>query len=123
MIFAFDTGINIRLNAIFVLFLDISTLEMAGRTKGTSKTGGRKKGTPNKVSKDAKEWAKKFVCGNATSVERAWRELPDDSPLKFQFFIQMMRYVVPIANTDKESNDQKNGSTIDKTIDDMNSLK
>lgn len=96
---------------------------MAGRTKGTSKTGGRKKGTPNKVSKDAKEWAKKFVCGNATSIEKAWRDLSNDSPLKFQFFIQMMRYVVPLASTGEEENDNKNRSTIDKTVDDMNSLK
>lgn len=95
---------------------------MAGRTKGVSKTGGRKKGTPNKVSKDAKEWAKKFVCGNASNIEKAWRDLPNDSPLKFQFFIQMMRYVVPIANTGEENDDAKNGSTIDKTVDDLNNL-
>lgn len=32
-----------------------------GRPKGTPKTGGRKRGTPNKATVQIKEWAREFV--------------------------------------------------------------
>ena len=34
---------------------------MVGRRKGTEKTGGRKKGTPNKISGTVKEWIASII--------------------------------------------------------------
>lgn len=34
---------------------------MAGRQKGTPKTGGRKAGTPNKISREKREMISKFI--------------------------------------------------------------
>lgn len=37
---------------------------MVGRKKGTAKTGGRKKGTPNKITPTAKEWVNGILSDN-----------------------------------------------------------
>lgn len=40
------------------------------RPKGTPKTGGRKAGTPNKVTQDAREWLTQLVEGNRVWVQQ-----------------------------------------------------
>ena len=42
---------------------------MVGRRKGTEKTGGRKAGTPNKVSGTVKEWIASIIDGNRKQFE------------------------------------------------------
>ena len=45
------------------------------RPKGTPKTGGRKAGTPNKVTQDAREWLTQLVEGNREQIERDLQSL------------------------------------------------
>ena len=40
-----------------------------GKPKGSTKVGGRVKGTPNKITKDIKENFKEFVEGNFENVQ------------------------------------------------------
>ena len=42
---------------------------MAGRRKGTEKTGGRKKGTPNRISGTVKEWIASIIDTNRNKFE------------------------------------------------------
>lgn len=42
---------------------------MAGRKKGTEKTGGRKKGTPNRISGTVKEWIASIIDKNRNKFE------------------------------------------------------
>lgn len=44
-----------------------------GRPKGTPKTGGRQKGTPNKATTEIREWAQKFLAdpkGQAMTLQQ-----------------------------------------------------
>ena len=43
---------------------------MVGRRKGTEKTGGRKSGTPNKVSGKGKEGRASIIDGNREKFEK-----------------------------------------------------
>ena len=48
---------------------------MVGRRKGTEKTGGRKAGTPNKVSGTVKEWIASIIDGNREQFEKDLEKL------------------------------------------------
>ena len=64
-----------------------------GRRKGTPKTGGRKTGTPNKVSGTVKEWIASLIDKNREQIEADLAALePKD---RLQFLERLMQYVVP----------------------------
>lgn len=48
---------------------------MVGRRKGTEKTGGRKAGTPNKVTGTVKEWIASIIDGNREQFENDLEKL------------------------------------------------
>ena len=64
------------------------------RQKGSMKTGGRKKGTPNKTTSTLKEWLTSLINGNR---ERMMEDLtalePKDRLLVLE---KLMRYILPI---------------------------
>ena len=63
------------------------------RRKGTPKTGGRKIGTPNKVTGTVKEWIAQLIDKNREQMEQDLAELePKD---RLQFLERLMQYVVP----------------------------
>ena len=64
-----------------------------GRTKGTTKTGGRKKGTPNKKTKDTKAWIEKMVFNNQAEFEERFNKLPDNEFVRN--YMQLLNYIVP----------------------------
>ena len=59
------------------------------RPKGTPKTGGRVKGTPNKVTYSLKEWITSLIDKQRTQIEQDLQELEPKERL------QMMQYVIP----------------------------
>lgn len=87
----------------------------AGRPKGIPKSGGRQKGTPNRVTKDVREWLSKLINKSRRQIERDLQELePKDRVIMLE---RLMQYVVPkqqaikadIANlTDDELSDIAN---------------
>ena len=63
------------------------------RPKGTPKTGGRKAGTPNKVTQDAREWLTQLVEGNREQIERDLQSL--DPKDRLQVLEKFMQYTMP----------------------------
>ena len=61
--------------------------------KGHKKVGGRKKGTPNKVSSDLKSRVKLFLDHNFQQIENDLLELQPSE--RVRFFIKLMEFVVP----------------------------
>lgn len=64
-----------------------------GRAKGTPKTGGRKAGTPNKVTGTAKEWIAGLIDKNRAQIEKDLKKLEPKERL--QMLEKLMQYVVP----------------------------
>lgn len=70
-----------------------------GRLKGTTKTGGRQKGTPNKATADISEWITKLLKKNTAQIEN---DLLSVEPFqRLQFYEKLIVYVVPKKATKK----------------------
>lgn len=63
------------------------------RPKGTPKTGGRVKGTPNKVTYSLKEWITSLIDKQRTQIEQDLQELEPKERL--QMIEKLMQYVIP----------------------------
>lgn len=64
-----------------------------GRLKGTGKTGGRKAGTPNKISSELKVWVKDLIDENRATFEKDLKELePKD---RLMIIEKLMTYILP----------------------------
>ena len=66
------------------------------RIKGSKKTGGRAKGTPNKVTTNARESIALFVDGNVDRLITWLDEIALSDPKKaFDAFMSVVEYHVP----------------------------
>ncbi len=63
------------------------------REKGTTKTGGRKKGTPNKVTTDLRTWINELLEKNRPQIERDIKKLEPEK--RVLFFEKLLNYVLP----------------------------
>lgn len=63
------------------------------RVKGTPKTGGRKVGTPNKVTASVKVWLSGLIDKNRKQIEKDLKQLEPKERL--QVLEKLMQYVVP----------------------------
>lgn len=64
-----------------------------GRKKGTAKTGGREKGTPNKVTGSVKDWLSQLIDKNRSQVEKDIKALEPKERL--QILEKFMQYTIP----------------------------
>ncbi len=64
-----------------------------GRAKGTPKTGGRKKGTPNKATATLKEWLISLLDNNRKQVEQDLQALEPKERLHYLF--KLIEYAMP----------------------------
>ena len=63
------------------------------RTKGTPRTGGRAKGTPNKATKEVREWIYELLAGQRSHFEECLKQLtPEDF---VRSYMGLMVYVAP----------------------------
>ena len=62
------------------------------KKKGSPKTGGRKKGTPNKVTADMREWLSAIIQENAEKLESDISTL--DSKERWDIIKGLLPYVV-----------------------------
>jgi len=63
------------------------------RTKGTPKTGGRTKGTQNKVTTGLKMWLSELLDMNREQIEKDFKQLePKD---RLQMFEKFLQYTMP----------------------------
>ncbi len=72
-----------------------------GRPKGTKKTGGRKKGTPNKTTSTVRSWLNNLIDSNREQIEKDLKELEPKERL--QMLEKFLQYTTP-----KMSNVQQN---------------
>jgi hypothetical protein len=63
------------------------------RVKGTLKTGGRIKGTPNKVTGDLRAWINELLNGNRKQIEKDIQRLEPHQQVTF--FEKLLGYAVP----------------------------
>ncbi len=84
-------------------------MNTATHTKPTSKkrakTGGRKKGSPNKITRDTRELLKEILAGELEIINETLKEAePKD---RLQFIIKLLPYTIPqYANIENLPEDQ-----------------
>ncbi len=64
-----------------------------GRPKGTRKTGGRKKGTPNKVTSDLRTFVSDMLNDNRAQIQKDMAELEPYERLRI--YERLLSYVLP----------------------------
>lgn len=92
------------------------------RPKGTPKTGGRVKGTPNKVTYSLKEWINSLIRRNQKQIELDLEEIEPKERL--QILLKLLEYIIPKAKaeTEEQVNSNSQISLIQQTINDLNRL-
>jgi len=60
------------------------------------KTGGRTQGTPNKTTKELREWVSNFIDANTERIEKDFETL--DPAQRILFFEKMLKFVLPTKN-------------------------
>jgi len=63
------------------------------RPKGIPKTGGRKKGTPNKITGSVKDWLSNLIDENRLQIEKDIQALEPKERL--QILEKFMQYTIP----------------------------
>lgn len=115
----------IRIKALSVLHNQVFTKvvrfsKMTRQTNdGRGRLGGRQKGTPNKVTANAKEWLSKLIDKNRRQMERDLKALEPKERL--QILERLMQYVVPKqqAVSAKIDFDKLNDNQLDMIIDEL----
>ncbi len=57
------------------------------------KTGGRQQGTPNKATKDLRQWITAFIECNTEQIEADWQQL--DPKERIVMFEKLLKYTLP----------------------------
>lgn len=91
------------------------------KTKGCAKTGGRKKGTPNKTTGSVREWIAGVIDSNREQMESDLQELEPKERLAM--LEKLMQYVVPKqqAVSANVNFDQMTDDQLDMLINEMTS--
>jgi hypothetical protein len=69
------------------------------KKKGTPKTGGREKGTPNKVTSDLRAWIALLIENNREQLESDLEALEPKE--RWQLIEKLMQYVIPKKQQDE----------------------
>ena len=72
---------------------DVVEVRRPGRPKGLPKTGGRPKGTPNRVTARVRAKLERFVNGHLADLERDWPAL--GAMGRAQLICQLLPFIVP----------------------------
>ena len=86
-----------------------------GRKKGCLKTGGRKKGTPNKATQTAKEWIVQTLSANWEQTKSDLKVLEPKERLQLLF--KLLEYVAPKQR--ETSNNIKFEDLTDEEMDEL----
>lgn len=65
-----------------------------GRKKGTIKTGGRKKGTPNVLTSDLRSRISSFLSDNFDEAVKQWKDI-DEPVQKVKLYTDLIKFAVP----------------------------
>ena len=85
---------------VFISFVQLKSKETMARQKndGRGRIGGRKKGTPNKVTGTVKEWLSALIDRNREQIEEDLRQLEPRERLAV--LEKFMQYIVPKPKTE-----------------------
>lgn len=94
------------------------------RKKGTPKTGGRKKGTPNKTTAEMKQWVGAFLSKSMQSLDELYEALPPDkqAELAFSLLPKLLPFVLAKQNETKHSIDEQQMEAVKEAMDKVNDL-
>lgn len=71
-----------------------------GRPKGLPKTGGRQPGSPNKTTRELKQWLETLINNNRENAMAAMEKLAREDSGKFlQVYERLLAYIIPRAQT------------------------
>ncbi len=97
-----------------------------GRTKGSVKTGGRKKGSKNKTGEQQKEWILTFLSKGSDAIDKFWdnkeTSLEDKISLYASIAPKLAGFVMAKQTENKISLDQEISKAIKESSDKLNSL-
>ena len=84
-----------------------------GRNKGCKKSGGRKKGTPNKISSEARQYLGLLFTKGMKSFSTYLNEL--NGKEKLQFYMQVAGFIISKpANLDFVAEEERNNPEVDE---------
>ncbi len=64
--------------------------------KNHAKAGGRKKGSPNKVTQESRELLNQVLSGEITNIKAALKKVKEDDDFKYLSILEKwMSYVIP----------------------------
>lgn len=75
----------------------MENIKKRGRPKGLPRTGGRKRGSTNKVTKDLRETISVFLQNNASKMQEEYEKL--DPKDKLAFFEKLIKYSIPVMSS------------------------
>lgn len=68
----------------------------AGRKKGTSKTGGRVVGTPNRTTKESKDFLKQILFAEFDNIQESLKNAREESDAKYiDLLTKLLQFVMP----------------------------
>ncbi len=80
---------------------------------GLGRVGGRKKGTPNKVTAEFREMIKKFATENYKNFIDDWTKITDKEK-KCRLYIEMVKFVLPSLSSVSLENNVKVDTTVSR---------
>ena len=92
-------------------------MDKTGGRKGMPKTGGRKKGTPNKVNKERRELLAKFLDDKFEEFMYAWDSI-DDPYKKCSIYTDLIPFATPKLQA-IELLEQKGRKTFEDELDEL----
>lgn len=88
-----------------------------GRPKGLPRTGGRKPGTSNKLTKDLRSTISSFLQQNASRMQEEYEKL--DPKDKLAFFEKMIKYSLPAMSAVDITSQGESISAREKALNNM----
>lgn len=87
------------------------------KPKGTPKTGGRKKGTPNKVTASLREWITELIDNERERMQSDLQKLePKDRLMMLE---KLMQYVLPKQHSTRMDFDRLTDTEIDDIVNEI----
>jgi hypothetical protein len=90
------------------------------RQKGAPKTGGRRKGTPNKTTADLKNWVFEFVSNNLEEFKSKFKDLEKEQQITI--VMKLLPYILPKQTENKISIDDELSKSIKDSMEKVNEL-
>jgi len=85
------------------------------KTKGSPKTGGRQKGTPNKITTDLRTWLNDLLNNNRQTFENDLHELEPHQ--RVAIFEKLLSYSLPKLQSVEAQIEQRLDNLTDEQID------